>query len=149
MQFVANPGILQREVDVTRDTSKKELHLIMRVLVPVLTLVESLENEMNLHVILHTRLQSLDAKVESAVQLSWAADCSAKLLDCTSTSRLIAVGSKKRLGEFVDEGLSVISLSRSHIIRRTSTSITIREVALNKTGDMYMARPLASCIQCC
>ena len=145
MQFVANPGILQREVDVTRDTSKKELHLIMRVLVPVLTLVESLENEMNLHVILHTRLQSLDAKVESAVQLSWAADCSAKLLDCTSTSRLIAVGSKKRLGEFVDEGLSVISLSRSHIIRR----ITIREVALNKTGDMYMARPLASCIQCC
>ena len=100
---------------------------------------------MNLHVILHTRLQSLDAKVESAVQLSWAADCSAKLLDCTRTSRLIAVGSKKRLGEFVDEGLSVISLSRSHIIRR----ITIREVALNKTGDMYMARPLASCIQCC
>ena len=100
---------------------------------------------MNFYVILHTRLQSLDAKVESAVQLSWAADCSAKLLDCTSTSRLIAVGSKKRLGEFVDEGLSVISLSRSHIIRR----ITIREVALNKTGDMYMARPLASCIQCC
>ena len=102
---------------------------------------------MNLHVILHTRLQSLDAKVESAVQLSWAADCSAKLLDCTSTStsRLIAVDSKKRLDEFVDEGLSVISLSRSHIIRR----ITIREVALNKTGDMYMARPLVSCTQCC
>ena len=50
---------------------------------------------MNLHVILHTRLQSLDAKVESAVQLSWAADCSAKLLDCTSTSRLIAVAVKK------------------------------------------------------
>ena len=95
MQFVANPGILQREVDVIRDTREKELHLIMRVLVPVLTLVESLENEMNLHVILHTRLQSLDAKVESAVQLSWAADCSAKLLDCTSTSRLIAVAVKK------------------------------------------------------